>query len=75
MLTQLLILPTIESILEKIAFFVISIFDNLLVLVLVVPLLTFFILLGGSYRFTNDNLYQFSLISSGISFVLSCLLA
>lgn len=48
-------------------------FSDLLILVLIFPLITFFFILRGS-SINNNILYYYSLISSGLSFVFSLLL-
>lgn len=48
-------------------------FSDLLILVLIFPLITFFFILRGS-SINNNTLYSYSLISSGLSVVLSLLL-
>ena len=71
----MLIQTIITFFLEKVeAFFSYFSFIDLLLTVLVVPLLTFFFLLWGSSRYNNEQLYAYSIQSSGVSFVLSCIL-
>ena len=65
---------TILPFLGKAELFPFSSFTDLLIKVRVFPLITFFILLRRPSKNTN-GLYNYSLISSGISFLLSLFLA
>ena len=69
MLVHLMIVPF----LGKAELFPFYPFSDLLLKVLILPLITFFILLRGS-SLNNNTVYYYSLLSSGISFILSLLL-
>jgi len=69
MLVHLMIVPF----LGKAELFPFYPFSDLLLKVLILPLITFAILLRGS-SVNNNTLYYYSLVSSGISFILALLL-